>query len=108
MGELGQLLHADAAVAQHFHGSPRPERPVFVQGEVAAGTGVGVFGPCPHADALDDPGSAQCLAGDREQLTGRGLQRCLQPLGGGGAFALDRGEQGGQDRHAFAGPLVHA
>ena len=47
MGELGQLLDADAGAAQDLHGRPGPERVVFFAGEVAAQAGAGVLGPDP-------------------------------------------------------------
>ena len=39
MGELGELFDPDAGVAEDFHGRPRPERVVFLAGEVAPGAG---------------------------------------------------------------------
>ena len=56
----------------------------------------------------DQPGSMQRDAVDGERLAGLDVPCEIQACRGGFAFAVDGSGEGRQDRHPFAGPLVHA
>ena len=107
MGQLGEFLDPDAGIAQDVHGGPGPERLVFFEGQVAALAGAGVLGPGLSRRCVGGLQPGQCLACGGELPAGGGGPGGLQPLGGGGVAVVDGGQQDGQDRHAFAGALIH-
>ena len=108
MGQLGELLNADACLVQGFVAGPGPERVLLGGCQVRARAGDRVFGV--HVDRLPAAGGdrpAQRGAAGGEQLTGSGGGCGSQPLGRGGALGADVSQQRGHRRDAFAGPLVH-
>ena len=107
MGQLGQLLDPDAAMAKDFNGRPCPEPVVLFEGQVAALAGGGVLGPDPGAGLGRQYGPAQFLPAGGEPLTGQGGPAGRQPGCRGFAFSGGGSEQHRQDRQPFAGPLVH-
>jgi hypothetical protein len=105
VGELEQLLAADAGGAQHLDDRPRPEGVVFFPGQVAV-RGVGAGSPYLHAGfAGGDPGEG--VPGDGERAAGRGMARRVQHLGGARPVLGSRASQDGQDREPFPDTGVH-
>ena len=108
MRKFGEFLDPDAGHAQNFHGGPGPERLMLFQRQVPALAGGGIFGPDPGAGlSAAQHRQAQRLAGDGEQFAWAGVPGRVKTPGGLAAGLVHRGGQGGQDRHALTGPLVH-
>jgi hypothetical protein len=108
MGQFGQFFDADAAVAQHFHRRPRPERLMFFAGEVAARAACGVLGPDLGGVSAGGDRPPQGLPARGEHFTGASGPGGCETVGGGLPLAVHRCGEGGQDGHALAGPLIHA
>src|SRR5258708_35046548 len=108
MGELGQFLDADAAVAQYSYCRPGPERLVFFAGEVAAPAIAGVLGPYAGGPGAGSDRPPEGLPARGEHFTRSGGTGGGEPAGGSFSLFVHRGDKVGKDGHAFAGPLIHA
>ena len=84
-----------------------PEPAVFFEGEVAALAGGGVFGPDPAGRLGLHHRPAQRLPAGGEQPSRRGRRGRPAAARRRRAFGLGPGDQGGQHRQPFPGPLVH-
>src|SRR5260370_26477667 len=108
MGELGQFLDADAAVAQYSYCRPGPERLVFFAGEVAAPAIAGVLGPYAGGPGAGSDRPPEGLPARGEHFTRSGGTGGGEPAGGSFSLFVHGGDKVGKDGHAFAGPLIHA
>src|SRR5258708_15403830 len=108
MGELGQFLDADAAVAQYSYCRPGPERLVFFAGEVAAPAIAGVLGPYAGGPGAGSDRPPEGLPARGEHFTRSGGTGGGEPAGRSVSLFVHRGDKVGKDGHAFAGPLIHA
>src|SRR5258707_8506074 len=108
MGELGQFLDADAAVAQYSYCRPGPEGLVFFAGEVAAPAIGGVLGPSAGGPGAGSARPPEGLPARGEHFTRSGGTGGGEPAGGSFSLFVHRGDKVGKDGHAFAGPLIHA
>src|SRR5258708_26965461 len=100
MGELGQFLDADAAVAQYSYCRPGPERLGFFAGEVAPPAIAWVLGPYAGGPGAGSDRPPECLPARGEHFT-----RIGDTGGGeadGGRFSLfgHRGDKAGTDGDA--------
>ena len=107
VGQLGELLDADAGMAQHLNGRPGPEGPMFFQSQVAPFSAIGVLGP-----DVGDVGPNSGRAPEREPARGEERTRLGGPCGDETLrrprpTGIDRFDEGGQYRQAFPGPLIH-
>ena len=102
--ELDQFLDADACGSKNLDGRPSPEGAFFFEGEVASPAGGQVGDVDPARDRVP---ALQFLAVHVDYLAGCGGQRGIEPGPGGLAFLVGGADQGGQDRKAGAGSLVH-
>ena len=107
VGELQELLAADAGQPEDFDRGEGPECFFFLIGQVAALAGGGVLGPHVPAVGRGCHGPAERSAGALDDLPGRCRHGGLQP-GGRCGLALGGGAgEDGQDGQPLAGPLVH-
>jgi hypothetical protein len=107
MGELQELLAADAGESQDLDRGERPERFLFLVGQVAPLAGGGVLGPDASSVGLGGRGPAERPVGALDDLAGRCRDGGLEPSGGR-VPALGGGPgEDGEDGQPLAGPLVH-
>ena len=115
MGQLAQLLDADAGVPEGFHDRPLPERAVFFEGDVEHAAGDLVDDPRRHRPLGFRPvlvvpavGAPVATAVVRELLTGSGRSRRGEQALKITVVLVDVLGEHGQERLALAGPVGHA